>query len=418
MSGASKGARRILSINEKPTAIARIVVEGPLVKITGAVIFDVPDTATYLEGFPEAERHNQLRRTMELGTQVSGAITTSSTLREVEAQIGGMTQELMVRMAAAQGKDRETSLKMVRELLDDHRSKVSNSLTRYLDPESQASLPVAMGTVFNKAAETFIKRVEVLLSEGDESALGRLAERFSKELDGATAIIIEKMAARHALTTKSALAGRPYEDFVEERLIALARPLGDKVIRCGDSLGLLRKKNGDVVITVSPEAVNGCTDVRIVAEAKRRGEAAQGFSPNDIKDSLALARRNRNAEAGLFVTEAAALLPLGIGFHEYGGSNIAVTFDPSGDDTALAVAYRLLRLALIQDARGAAGQEVDLDAHKRIVADIRTALTKLETVRTQHQAAINGINRASAAVTDLNDSVLRGLRQLDDLMEA
>jgi hypothetical protein len=413
-----KGGAKNLSIERKPIAIARIIAEAPMLTITGAVVFDVPDTATFLERFAEAERHDQLRRIMELGTQITGVMTTSSTLQMVEAQISGMTKDLTAQLAIVMVKDRETSIKLVRELLDDHRGKVSTSLTRYLDPESQASIPVAMAKVFDKAAEALLERVEILLSEGDESALGHLADRFTKELDAATATIIDQMAARHALTTKSALAGRPYEDVVEQRMTALARPLGDQVTRCGDTLGQMRRKNGDIVITISPEAVNGRTDVRMVGEAKHRSETAQVFSANDIKDSLGLARRNRGAGAGLFITEAAALLPLGTGFHEYGGSNIAVTYDPNSDDTALAVAYRLLRVALIQDARGAAGEQIDRDAHKRIVADIRTALTKLDTVRTQHQAAINGINRASTAVTELNDSVLRGLRQLDDLMEA
>jgi len=407
-----------LSINEKPTSIARILAEAPLVTITGPVVFDVPDTATFLEGIVEGSRHDQLRRIMELGTSVSGVITTSTTLQMVEAQISGMTQELTTKLATAQVKDRETTMKIVRELLDDHRGKVSTSLTRYLDPDSQASIPVVMAKVFDKAADTLLKRVEIVLSEGDDSALGRLADRFTKELDAATATIIEKMAARHALTTRSALAGRPYEDLAEDRLTSLARALGDQVSRVGDTLGQLRKKNGDILITIAPDAINGRTDVRIIAEAKRRHEDAQSFSANQIQESLGLARRNRGADAGLFMTESASLLPLGIGFHEYGGSNIAVAYDPNGDDTALAVAYRLLRLALVQDARGAAGEQIDREVHKRIVADIRAALTKLETVRTQHQAAINSINKASTAATELNDSVLRGLRQLDELMEA
>jgi hypothetical protein len=405
-----------LSINEKPTSIARILAEAPLVTITGPVVFDVPDTATFLEGIAEGSRHDQLRRILELGTSVSGVITTSTTLQMVEAQISGMTQELTTKLAAAHGKDRETTMKMVRELLDDHRSKVSTSLTRYLDPDSQSSIPMVMAKVFDKAADTLLKRVEILLSEGDDSALGRLAERFTKELDAATATIIENMAARHALTTRSALAGRPYEDLAEERLTSLARPLGDQVSRVGDTLGQLRKKNGDILITIAPDAVNGRTDVRIIAEAKRRHQDAQGFSANQIQESIGLARRNRGADAGMFITEAAALLPLGIGFHEFGGSNIAVTYDPNGDDTALAVAYRLLRVALIQDAKGADGEQIDRETHKRIVADIKAALTKLETVRTQHQAAINSISRASTAATELYDSVVQGLRQLDELV--
>jgi hypothetical protein len=388
-----------------------------MLTITGPVVFDVPDSATYLEGFAEAERHDQVRRILELGTQVAGIITTSTTLKMVEAQISTMTQGLTANIGAALLRDRDTSMKLVRELLDDHRAKVTNSLTRYLDPESQASIPVVMAKTFDKAGEALLKRVETLLSEGDDSALGRLAERFTKELDGKVALIIEQIAAKRALTTRSTLAGRPYEDVVEERLLTLARPLGDAVGRVGDTLGQVRRKNGDILITIAPEAVNGRTDVKIVVEAKRRGEAAQSFSANDIKDSLNVARRNRGATAGLFVTEAAALLPLGIGFHEYGCTNIAVMYDPVGDDTGMAVAYRLLRFAVVQEASGSTGNEVDREAHKRIVADIRSAMAKLDTIRTQHQSALNAITKASTAVTELNDAVIRGLRQLDDLME-
>jgi hypothetical protein len=173
-----------------------------------------------------------------------------------------------------------------------------------------------------------------------------------------------------------------------------------------------------MLITIAPAAMRGRPDVRIVIEAKRRGASAQPFSPSDINKQLGDARRNRGACAGLFVTEAAALLPLGLGFHEYGSTGIAVAWDPSADDTAIAFAYRLLRCALVDDARESAGEEIDREAHRRIVADIRVGVTKIDKVFSQHQAAINCIGRATTAATDVNDSVLRGLRQLDELMGA
>ena len=71
---------RTLSIERKPSAVGRIITEAPILTITGMMVFDVPDTATYLEGFPEVERHDRLRRIMELGTQITGVMTTSSTL--------------------------------------------------------------------------------------------------------------------------------------------------------------------------------------------------------------------------------------------------------------------------------------------------------------------------------------------------
>ncbi|MDQ6883736.1 MAG: hypothetical protein M3077_05790 [Candidatus Dormibacteraeota bacterium] len=409
-----------MAIQHRPqsNSVARILVEAPRVLLTGAVAIDAPDTADYFEEIAEAERFGEFRRILELGTQTAQTIRTSTTLRLVEAQVASMTAELNVKLGGLLVKDRGEAIKQTKEILDDHRAKITTTLTRYLDPESQASLPAVMAKVFDTAAEGLIKRVEKLLEEGDDSALGRLAVRFSKELDKAVALLIEQMAARHALLTKSSLAGRPYEDALEERLIALARPLGDKVTRCADALGQARTRMGDMIITIAAEAVRGESDVRIAVEAKLRGEKAHAFSPREIQDSLTGARRNRAAAGGIFVAESAGVLPLGLGFHEFGSANFAVAFDPAGDDIGLAVAYRLVRLAILQDVLESAGEEIDRDAYRRIVVEIRIAMGKLDTVRGSHQSAINSINKAATGVNDLADSVLHCLRQLDELMGA
>jgi hypothetical protein len=140
---------------------------------------------------------------------------------------------------------RSITLKDVRELLESDRGKMTQFMAKYLDPESQASLPAAMGKLFERATTDFYKQAEALLAaDGDDSALGKFATRFSKELDKATAMVLEQIAARHALTTRSNLAGRPFEDALEERLITIARPLGDTVERTSDTLGELRRKWG------------------------------------------------------------------------------------------------------------------------------------------------------------------------------
>lgn len=406
-----------MAIQHRPQT-ARILVEAPRILLTGPMAIDAPDTADMFEKIPEAERGPEFRRILELGTQTAETIRTSTTLRLVEAQVAGMTQDLNVKLGGLLVKDRGEALKQTKEILDDHRAKLTTMLARHLDPESQASLPAVMTKVFDTAAAGLVKRFEKLLEEGDDSALGRLAERFSKELDKAVALLIEQMAARHALLTKSSLAGRPYEDALEERVTALARPLGDKVTRCADTLGQARTKAGDMTITVAAEAVRGEPDARIVLEAKRRGEKAQAFSSRDIQDSLAGARRNRAAAGGIFVAESAAVLPLGLSFHEFGCGNIAVAFDPAGDDIGLAIAYRLVRIAILQDKLESKGEEVDRDAYRRIVSEIRITMGNLDVVRGQHQAAINSINKAATGVNDLADTVLRCLRQLDELMGA
>ena len=406
-----------MAIQHRPQT-ARILVEAPRILLTGPMAIDAPDTADLLEKIPEAEREPEFRRILELGTQTAETIRTSTTLRLVEAQIAGMTQDLNIKLGGLLLKDRGEALKQTKEILDEHRAKLSTMLARHLDPESQASLPAVMTKVFDTAADGLVKRVEKLLEEGDDSALGRLAERFSRELDKAVALLIEQMAARHALLTKSSLAGRPYEDALEERVTGLARPLGDKVTRCADTLGQARTKAGDMMISIAAEAVRGEPDVRIVLEAKRRGENAQAFSSREIQNSLAGARRNRAATGGIFIVESAAVLPLGLSFHEFGCANIAVVFNPIGDDIGLAIAYRLVRIAIFQDMLESKGEEVDRDAYRRIVSEIRIAMGKLDVVRGQHQAAINSINKAATGVNDLADTALRCLRQLDELMGA
>src|SRR5438270_3724467 len=115
---------------QKPPASTRILVEPPLVTFTGPVAFDVPDTATLLEGFPEPERLDQLRRILELGTQAVGTISTSTMLRMVEAQMASMTQEMGVALSGLLVNDRAEAQKVIKELLDEHRTKVASNLAK------------------------------------------------------------------------------------------------------------------------------------------------------------------------------------------------------------------------------------------------------------------------------------------------
>ena len=404
---------KALTIVEATTT--EIMVEHPYLIITGPLTLDAPDASLHFESILEEDRPAELRRALELGTDAIETIRTSTTLRLVEAEIGGMSEELSGKLGTLLTKDRGEALGLIRELLDDHRTKLTGAMTRYLDPESQASLPVAMQKLFDQATTMLYERVEGLMNDGDDSALGKLADRFSKELERSTATIVEQVAARHALVTRSALSGRPFEDALEERLVHLVRPLGDTVTRCGDTLGQTRRKNGDLLITIDPDVVRG-HDLHIVVEAKRRAEGTHPFSSSEMRNSLTAARRNRDAQAGLFVVETAGLLPLGLGFQELSSTEIALAYEPDGDDLALAVGIRLLRCGLVADAFADAGEELDRDAARSVIADVRQSLSRLQTVRGQHQAAINSINKASQAANELADEVLAGLRHLDELL--
>lgn len=368
-----------------------------------------------LDGLPEDQRLAEICRFLEVGAQAIEPVRTNTTLRLVEAQIGGLWDGLAVNLTELLKSDRSITLKDVRELLESDRGKMTQFMAKYLDPESQASLPAAMGKLFERATTDFYKQAEALLAaDGDDSALGKFATRFSKELDKATAMVLEQIAARHALTT---LAGRPFEDALEERLITIARPLGDTVERTGDTLGELRRTWGDVVITINRDTLRG-HDGRLAIEAKKRAETDDGFKASTIRDSLLQARRNRNAQAGLFVVDSASLLPLGLAFHEIDSTSLAVAYEPGGDDLGLTVAIRVLRAAIVTDVLKRSGEDIDVEKASLALADIRLSLGKLEEVRKQHQAAINAIGRASTSATDLVEGVLTGLTRLEVLLQS
>lgn len=396
------------------TPTISILTEPPLLTFTGGFSLEVPDTSEHFGAIPNEERFAEMRRILELGTQAAHTLSTSTTLRLVEAQVAGMTDELTVKLATLLVEDRGEAMKHLHGLLDEHQAKATISLARYLDPESAVSLPKVMDNAFKQTTEVFYKKVEVLLAEGDDSALGRLAERFAKDLDKAVATVIEQTAARHALATRSNLAGRPFEDVLEERLHHLARPLGATVTRCADTLGEIRRRSGDILITFDPQSMGG-HDLRIVVEAKKRGEDARPFGAAEMRQSLALAKKNRGAQAAMFAVDSAALLPLALGFQELSSSDLAVAFDPEiGDDLGLAVGLRLLHLDLMASV-AAGSPQVDTEGIQRVVKDLRLAVAKLEGIRTQHTAAINSITKANGCVTDVADTVAALLRKLDDL---
>jgi hypothetical protein len=402
-----------MTIHHNPdtgTPTSRILTEPPLLTISGTATFAVPDASERIAALTEPDRFGEVARLLELGAQTAHTISTSTTLRLVEAQVASMTEELTVKLSGLLVNDRGEAMKLLRTFLEEHQAKYTMSVARYLDPESQVSLP----STFKAITETFFKKVEVLLSEGDDSALGRLAERFAKDLDKAVATVIEHTAARHALATRSSLAGRPFEDVLEERLHHLVRPLGATVTRTADTLGNLRKRSGDLLVSFDPETMGG-HQLHIVVEAKKRGEGAQTFTAAAMRDDLAVAKENRGAQAGIFAVDCAAFLPLGLGFQELSSSDLAVAFDPEvSDDLGLAVGIRLLHIHLAASIT-TDGPAVDTEAMQRVVKDIRLAVTTLDSVRSQHRAAINSITKADGSVTDVADRIVALLRRLDEL---
>jgi hypothetical protein len=170
------------------------------------------------------------------------------------------------------------------------------------------------------------------------------------------------------------------------------------------------------VVTLNPASTRGDV-LKIVVEAKRRGDNSAGFSEAAIRTSLLSARKNRGAQGGLFVVDSPSLLPLAVGFQELSPYEVATVFDPAEDDLALVISLRLVRCQIIADSLGSRGEKIDTDRASKLLVDIGKTIRTLEDVRAKQQSAVNSINKASTAVEEIQARALDSLRKLEDLLD-
>ncbi|MGA7119691.1 MAG: hypothetical protein WBY94_06310 [Polyangiaceae bacterium] len=137
----------------------------------------------------------------------------------------------------------------------------------------------------------------------------------------------------------------------EERLGALladeAQRLGDLHESIGDTTGAIKQcKKGDHVIELSADSA--AAHARIVWEAKEK----LGYSLRAALEEIDEARRNRQAQVGVFVFSRKAV-PEGLEALQRHGNDVVVVWDSedSSSDIALRAAYSLARALAVRERR-------------------------------------------------------------------
>jgi hypothetical protein len=193
--------------------------------------------------------------------------------------------------------------------------------------------------------------------DDDGSALARLKRELLGTIDQIAknngefhAQVREALARLDTRKKSDALTTRHGVAF-EERLGALlseeAQRLGDLHEATGDTTGCIKQcKKGDHVIELGADSA--AAHARIVWEAKEK----QGYSLRAALEEIDEARRNRQAQVGVFVFSRKAV-PEGLEMlHRYGNDVVVVwdADDPAGDLTMRA-AYSLARALVVREHR-------------------------------------------------------------------
>jgi hypothetical protein len=252
--------------------------------------------------------------------------------------------------------------------------------------------------------------------DNDQSALSRLRrellqlvvehDKRNREFQEEVKVTLGKMAARREEAARGTRHGILFEDAVAELIQREAEGQGHIVDRTGNRTGQIQFcKKGDCVIEIGPDYPAAGT--RIVVEAKE----AMGFDLAKAREEIAEARKNRDAQLGLFVFSKATAGPAVLDSLERPkrlGPDLFLVWDaedPATDlflQAALTIAFAV---CLKRPGRSAQACEQDMDAIQKAILEIERqceSLTRIgkasESINSSSEKITKEVNKAQTAL--------------------
>ncbi len=237
-----------------------------------------------------------------------------------------------------------------------------------------------------------------LTLDGETSSLARLRRELvsilethakaNNEFQSEVKVTLAQMTARREEAARSTRHGLAFEEAVCSFVEYLCRQSGDVAERTGLQTGLIKnRKVGDCVIELGPDTA--AAGARIVIEAKEEA----GWTVAKAREHLELARKNRDAQIGLFVLSRQSASE---GFEELQryGDDVLIVWDPDDatSDIQLKAGLTIARALSIRGQRQREAQTADFEAIVEAILEIEKQagflgeITKAtETVRSQNE---------------------------------
>ncbi len=224
--------------------------------------------------------------------------------------------------------------------------------------------------------------------DADDSSLARLKremfvlietqrdqnQKFQEEVK----LALQTMLARKQEAARSTRHGVDFEASVLELVAGEAQKSGDVFTATGNSVGRIKNcKKGDGTLEFGPESAAPGT--RIVIEAKEDAS----YQLNRAREEIEEARKNRGADAGLFIfsrTHAPSALESIFRM----GDDVFVVWDPedSGSDLYLKLGVSLARALAVRHHQRQSAESADYQAIEKAILDIEKAVNGLDELET------------------------------------
>jgi hypothetical protein len=259
------------------------------------------------------------------------------------------------------------------------------------------------------AAEQLAAALAALDANDKDSLLNRLVEQTSRALAQQSDLLREvretvaRLETRRQEQARSPRGGLEFEEEVVGFVERAVRGMAAVAERTASSNGTVgRCKVGDLVLRFDADsAFNGAG---LVVEAKHHA----GYTVARALEELDLARKNRDADAGLFVL-ARSHAPEGFPPFARHGNSVLVLWDPDDAGTDPRLEAALSCALALAPRRKAARDEGDLQALSDVRQRIEQELKRLDGIA----AANERIRTSSEAIAD---EVRKGQKKLATLL--
>lgn len=181
----------------------------------------------------------------------------------------------------------------------------------------------------------------------------------------------------------------------------------------GRTTGLIKNsKKGDAVLELGP--AHRAAGARIVLEAKEEA----GYAIAVARAELEEARKNRGAEAGVFVISARVAPEGWPSFHPL-GDDVFVVWDVEEPETDVRLEAALAVARALCTRRRHGGQsEADFVAIERAIRDVEKQLDGLDEIKTSADSIETGTNRIKERVRIMRSNLTRAVETLDRCADA
>jgi hypothetical protein len=323
--------------------------------------------------------------------------------RTVDGQLGQQRDHLLKEFSLD---NKQGALaRLVEELTTKH-GNLTNSLQQKIDDVIKEFSLDREDSALSRLVRNVDRAQQTITSEfsldSDTSCLSRLKkeivdllaqaetknQRFQEEVKVTLATVI----ATRQEADRSPRHGLAFEDAVCEFLSREAQHAGDMAFPVGTTTGQIKNcKAGDCVIELGPDSA--APGARIAVEAKEKA----GYSLANAREEIETARKNRDADWGIFVfskkSAPAALEP----FQRFGNDFVVIwdAEDPS-QDVFLKAGVIAARALCFRAERQTAAQKVDFEAIDKAILEIERRAQNLDEVR----KAAETIQASSAKILD------------------